>query len=106
MEKELILERTREGLLARLPADIDHHGAKSMRERIDRAVLEHMPRRLILDFSAVVFMDSSGVGLVIGRVENAKKYGVSVELRGARDGIMRLMRICGIEKISELSITP
>ena len=50
-------------------------------------------------------MDSSGIGLIMGRTEQARKYGISVELVGVRTDIMRLMRICGIERIKDLYIT-
>ena len=98
------IKRDGENLRVQLPSDIDHHSARAMRERIDGAVAEYMPSRLILDFSAVSFMDSSGIGLVIGRVENARKYAATVEIVGASDGVMRLMRVCGIEKISDLFV--
>jgi stage II sporulation protein AA (anti-sigma F factor antagonist) len=104
MVKDVTLETGGEALIARLPSDIDHHSARRMREAIDAAMAEGMPKRVVLDFSDVVFMDSSGIGLVIGRVERARKYGATVELVGPSDGIMRLMRICGIEKISDLYI--
>ncbi len=105
MEKEAVIIKAVQGALrAVLPSDIDHHAAKYIREGIDAALIENMPRRLILDFSRVTFMDSSGVGLIIGRCEMAKKYAISVELVGASADIMRLIRICGVEKIKDLYI--
>ena len=55
-------------LTARLLGEIDHHSAGEMRERIDEAMKLQRPSCLRLDFSQVPFMDSSGVGLVLGRV--------------------------------------
>ena len=104
MKKELKIEREGAGVRVRLPSDIDHHAAKFIREEIDRHLELLMPKRLILDFSEVTFMDSSGVGLVMGRVECAGRYGTEVELVGARDGILRLMRICGVERLDRLYI--
>ena len=104
MTKDVTIEHIGDAVRARLPKDIDHHGAKHMREKIDRALGELMPKRLILDFSDVAFMDSSGVGLVMGRVEGSKRYGGVVELTGLSDGIMRLMRICGVDKLEEVYI--
>ena len=104
MIKELTVESVPGGVRVRLPRDIDHHSAKYMREEIDTAMAKLMPKRLILDFSDVAFMDSSGVGLVMGRVEGSKRYGGVVELTGLSDGIMRLMRICGVDKLEEVYI--
>ena len=54
-------------LTAYLDGEIDHHSAKNMRETIDAAIAELMPEMLVLDFKDVSFMDSSGIGLVMGR---------------------------------------
>ena len=103
MEKDVVIIKEGRGIRAVLPSDIDHHSAKNIRESIDRA-LSSVPCRLVLDFSEVSFMDSSGIGLIIGRSEQARRYGIPVELVGVRGDIMRLMRICGIEKIRDLYI--
>ena len=52
---------------AYLEGEIDHHNAAALRECIDEAVEKHRPETLRIDFGGVSFMDSSGVGLVIGR---------------------------------------
>ena len=105
MEKEaVIINYEGDALRAVLPRDIDHHVAKYIRGNIDREMAQRLPRRLVLDFSAVTFMDSSGIGLIIGRTEQARKYGIYVELVGVSADIMRLIRICGVEKIKDLYI--
>ena len=58
---------TGEILVAYLGGEIDHHSAQLLRRDIDEAVSRWMPRTLVLDFSGVSFMDSSGVGLILGR---------------------------------------
>ncbi len=61
------LEQKEEKLQVLLSGDIDHHTAREMREVIDKRIEEIHPKRLILDFKGVTFMDSSGIGLVMGR---------------------------------------
>ena len=56
--------------------EIDHHTAASIRQGIDGVLFERRPKKLILDLSAVSFMDSSGLGLIMGR------YSVMKELEG------------------------
>ena len=58
-----------------LDGEIDHHAASLLRVSIDDAVLHKRPRLLILDFGAVTFMDSSGVGLVMGRYKLLRTVG-------------------------------
>ena len=103
MQKEVVIVKDGDCVRAILPPDIDHHAAKGIRESIDLALCS-LPRRILLDFSNVVFMDSSGIGLIIGRCEKAKRYGATVELVGVSADIMRIIRICGIEKIKDLYI--
>ena len=57
-------------LTARLFGEIDHHTAREMREAVDDAAQKLKPYRLRLDFSDVPFMDSSGIGLILGRVRS------------------------------------
>lgn len=54
-------------LIAYLSGEIDHHTAQYLRDEIDAVLGARMPQTLVLDFSAVSFMDSSGVGLILGR---------------------------------------
>ena len=56
--------------------EIDHHTASAIRQGIDAALFEKRPKKFILDLSAVSFMDSSGLGLIMGR------YSVMKELEG------------------------
>ena len=53
-------------LAAYLSGEIDHHAAQSLRREIDAQIDDRLPELLTLDFSGVTFMDSSGVGLILG----------------------------------------
>jgi stage II sporulation protein AA (anti-sigma F factor antagonist) len=104
MKEDLKLSESGGALTAKICCEIDHHTAKRMRERIDRALFEKKPQRLILDFSEVGFMDSSGLGLIIGRAECASAIGAVVELSGLSGNIERVLRVCGIEKMKNLTV--
>ena len=54
-------------LAAYLTGEIDHHAAQALRREIDAQIDARMPELLTMDFSGVTFMDSSGVGLILGR---------------------------------------
>ena len=97
------IEKERE-LCAGLFGEIDHHTAKSEREKIDEMLFSKRPARLILDFSEVKFMDSSGIGLIIGRAEIAAGLGTSVSLVGLSAADKKLVRLSGIGKIKNLTI--
>ena len=93
-------------LTARIACDVDHHAAKPLREEIDRVMTERMPQVLVLDFSEVGFMDSSGLGLILGRCESAGKIGASVRLEGVSEGMMKLIRLSGVERIRNITVAP
>ena len=54
-----------EVVTAYLSGELDHHSAREMREAIDSAIELNIPELLVLDFSGIGFMDSSGIGLVM-----------------------------------------
>ena len=92
-------------LRAVLLGDIDHHSAARMREAIDKMLFREKPLSLILDFSSVQFMDSSGIGLILGRLEMAAELGATVRLEGLSGQLSRLVRLSGIEKMKGLTVS-
>ena len=104
MQKDVVFSEDGGRLTARILCDVDHHTAKPMREKIDRRLFEIKPNILILDFSSVDFMDSSGLGLILGRVEKATALNAEVVLTGASPRIMKLISLSGIERVRHLSV--
>lgn len=105
MQKDVIFSEQTGRLTAHIQKDVDHHLAKHIREAIDRRLFETKPDSLVLDFSKVEFMDSSGLGLIIGRVERASMLGISVTVCGLRPSLMKLVRLSGLDRLRNLSIT-
>ena len=91
-------------LTAYLHSEIDHHTAKRIRERIDSRLFLDKPEVLIMDFSAVRFMDSSGLGLILGRVERASSIDTTVRIIGLSDTLYKLVRLSGLERVKNLSM--
>ncbi|HZJ78666.1 MAG TPA: anti-sigma factor antagonist [Clostridia bacterium] len=89
-------------ITAFLSGEIDHHNAVHIRESIDDAVEKKCPKILRIDFSDVTFMDSSGVGLVMGRYKKIKDYGGKIELINMSQYIYKVMKLSGIEKIANI----
>ena len=95
------LELTREGghLTAALIGELDHHAAAVLRQRIDSAVLSCRPRRLIIDLTRLTFMDSSGIGLIMGRYRLMVSLGGEVRLSGTSPRMERMIRLAGLDKL-------
>ncbi len=93
------IEPTADGMTAWLSGEIDHHTARVLRERIDTAIGRTKPRVVRLDFSGVGFMDSSGIGLVMGRYRLVSGYGGALRVVGASDRLLRVMKLAGLERL-------
>ena len=89
-------------LTALLSGEIDHHCARGIREEVDRAAEQTKPRRLVLDFSQVQFMDSSGVGLIMGRYKLMQSIGGIVILANLPPKIEKIITLAGIERLARI----
>ena len=88
-------------LAVRLSGDIDHHSTQDIRENIDRELMRRGVRNLMMDFSGTGFMDSSGIGLVMGRYRNLLKSGAELHITGVSPNIYKVMRLAGLEKLAK-----
>lgn len=84
---------------ANLIGEIDDHCAASLRENIDESILRLRPKKLFLDFSKVPFMDSSGIGLIIGRYRLMRMWKGEVILSGMSKRIEMIVKLSGADKI-------
>ena len=90
-------------LVAVLDGEIDHHCAQPMRTEIDEKITAYQPEVLVLDFAGVTFMDSSGIGLIMGRHRSMESIGGEVIVRNPPQHIRRVMRLSGMERICKRS---
>ena len=93
-DKQLVIEITE---------DIDHHVAERIRRKIDEQITRYMPRKTIFDFSRVTFMDSAGIGMIIGRYKMMKLIGGSLEIVNVGNQTKRILEMSGIGKIIPMS---
>ena len=89
-EKMLVVEITEE---------LDHHESEKIRRRVDYEIQRFIPKRVVFDFDRVVFMDSAGIGLIIGRYKNIASYGGSLELMNVKEKVKRIFEMSGILKM-------
>ena len=90
----------KEGVLtAVLSGEIDHHTARELRGEIDDTASRVKPKRLILDFSAVQFMDSSGIGLIMGRCKLMQLWGGVVEIVRLPPKIQKIVSLAGLNQL-------
>lgn len=88
-------------ITVKLSGEIDHHSALPIRTKVDSAITMANPKQLILDFSKVSFMDSSGVGLVIGRYKKARAKNCRLIVQGLSARDEKMMKLSGLQKMVE-----
>ncbi len=96
------LKKDGKELIALLSGDIDHHTAKQMREEIDSQAGLDKPELLKLDFQHVDFMDSSGIGLIMGRYKLMQSLGGRLRVINVPNYIARVIRLSGLDQLGVL----
>ena len=94
-------EKKRRDLLVYIDRDLDHSACMHMKGQLDELLQDMAIRRLIFDLREVDFMDSSGVGFVIGRYKLMAKRGGSVAVINADARMNRIFEMSGLYQIVE-----
>ena len=86
-------------LIVKIKGEIDHHSADEIRYNVEKGLYLTKAKNLVFDFSSVGFMDSSGIGMIIGRYKEMKKTGGKVFAINIGSEINRIFDISGLKKI-------
>lgn len=90
-------------LILKLTEEIDECTVQKIRRKADYEIERYMPRKVIFDFNSVTFMDSAGIGLIIGRYRIANMLGGTIEIANVTDSIRRVLELSGILKIIKIT---
>lgn len=93
MEPEMKWED--ETLTVYLRGELDHHNTCRLREAIDGAMRRLLPRCVVLDLSQTAFCDSAALGLILGRVREARRLGASLTLENVPPAVRRILDLAG-----------
>ena len=86
-------------LVFKITEEIDDYSVQKIRRRADYEIERYMPKKVIFDFNSVTFMDSAGIGLIIGRYKFAKMLGGTVELANLTSSIKKIFEMSGILRL-------
>ena len=89
-------------LSIRVRGEIDHHTASAIRQGIDTTLFEKRPKKLILDLSAVGFMDSSGLGLIMGRYSVMKELGGEMTVWNPSPETRAILTLAGMDRLVKI----
>ncbi|SFQ30301.1 anti-anti-sigma regulatory factor, SpoIIAA [Lachnospiraceae bacterium XBB1006] len=82
-----------------IPQEVDHHVADKIRRETDVLLSERSIRKIVFDFHDTRFMDSSGIGMILGRVKKMRKCGGSVEAVGVSNQVARIFDMAGLPSV-------
>ena len=102
MEKTFVVRGT--NLTIHMPKELDHHHAEEIKKEADHLLETRNIRSIIFDFEKTSFMDSSGIGLIMGRHRTMEAIGGSVIVRDPPPHIRRVIRLSGMERIAQIQI--
>lgn len=89
-------------LMVRLPEEIDHHKSAYICEKADRYIINENVSHVVFDFKDTRFMDSSGIGIIMGRYKKISCFGGKVYAIHPDKQIRRILNISGMSKIVEI----
>ena len=89
-------------LTVHLPSELDHHNSEKIRIEADRLIRSKNIRRVQFDFSQTVFMDSSGIGMIIGRYKMMRFMGGTVIAVRVSEAMRRILTLSGIYKVIDI----
>lgn len=90
-----------ETLVVELGKELDHHNAVNIREKVDDSIIKGGVKRVIFDFTRTSFMDSSGIGVIMGRQKIMDSIDGKVFVRNMNKEIERIFMISGLHKLVE-----
>lgn len=86
-------------LVFEIVEELDHHTCERIRKRADYEIQRFMPKKVILDLKKVNFMDSAGIGLVLGRYKTTNNFGGKLELANVDEKLEKIFKMSGMLKI-------
>ncbi len=89
-------------LMIKMPVEVDHHKSIDISKRADRYIVSKNVGNVVFDFERTTFMDSSGVGIILGRYKKISCFGGKVYAVHVGSRIRRILLLSGLENIVEL----
>lgn len=99
MEKKEIFELKKNILIIHIDGELDHHNSIDIRKKADEIVCNNVVKTIIFDFAKTSFMDSSGIGVIMGRYKKIKSLGGSIGVINVNRNVEKILFFSGLNKI-------
>ena len=99
---ETVYKKEEKLLVIKITEELDHHTVEKLRRKADYEIEKYIPRKVILDFNQVSFMDSAGIGLILGRYKNVSILGGSLEVANVSKQVIKILNMSGLSKLIKI----
>lgn len=82
--------------------EVDHCAAEKIRNRADFEIQKYMPQKVVMDFNEVSFMDSAGIGMILGRYKTTKMVGGTLNITNVKQSLKKVLEMSGVLKIIQI----
>ena len=89
-------------LILKIREELDHHTVEKLRRKEDYEIERYIPRKVIFDFERVSFMDSAGIGLILGRYKNISVLGGKLEVVNVSSQVIKILDMSGLSRLIEI----
>ena len=96
------LERKQNAVTVYLEGELDHFSAQQIRRMLDQCIQENDVKKLVLDMKGMTFMDSSGIGVILGRYKMMRQKGGRLAVRNMNKQVEKVFRLSGMEQLIEV----
>ena len=86
-------------LILKITDEIDDHNVQNIRRKADYEIERYMPKKIIFDFDSVTFMDSAGIGMVIGRYKQTAMLGGKMALANLTESVRKIFEMSGVLRL-------
>ena len=86
-------------LKLQMTEEIDHCMAEKIRSKADFEIQKYLPQEVLMDFENVSFMDSAGIGMILGRYKTTKMIGGTFNITNVKPSLRKVLEMSGILKV-------
>lgn len=97
--EDVIYEIRRDVMKVVLPKEVDHCNAMTIRKEVDKQIYSGKVKNVEFDFDKTDFMDSSGIGMIVGRYKLVKPLGGKIILAGVKGNVERIINVSGLNRL-------
>lgn len=98
----LLYQRDRNTLTIQIEGELDHHTSNQVKKELDKVIDDISIQNLVFDFKELYFMDSSGIGVILGRYKIINKRQGSIYIKNANPHINKILDVSGLYNIVKM----